>query len=428
MIGIRISLWNASTMAAGRRTVRWLSLPFAFAACLATAAGGDLSWTGFRGRGDSHAVDAELPLAWSDTQNLAWTCALEGYGQSSPVIWGDTAYLTAVKGDNKQENIVVAVALSTGKVLWQQAFPSSQTHEATDYVSRAAPTPVVDAEGVYAFFESGDLVALTPAGESRWSRSLTKDYGEIKGNHGLGGSPAQTAGDVIVLVEHDGPSYLAALDKKTGQTRWKHDRPARVSWSSPVVVGTGDSQQILISSNGVVQCCQAATGEPIWEVTGLKGNTVASPSVAGAGVLVGSGQPGESLLVRGGGTGDVSATHVAWKAAGASSSFGSPLVHDGRAYFVNKAGAAYAVNLETGETLWTQRLPDSTWASPVAAGDRVYFFCKNGVTVVARAGDQFESLAQNALTIEGRLYGVAIAQRTLLLRSSRSLACIRLLE
>jgi len=389
------------------------------------ASAGDRSWTGFRGTGDSVAHEADLPLSWSDEANLGWKCDLPGYGQSSPVVWGDRAFVTSVVGENKEKVVVSAVAIDGGTILWSKEFPATKTVKATDYVSRAAPTPVVDDKNVYAFFESGDLIALTHAGESAWNRSLTSEFGDIKGNHGLGSSPAQTETSIVVLVDHDGPSYLISVEKETGKTLWKKDRPKRVSWSSPLVCAGPQGPEVLVSSNGVVQAFRGADGELLWEVAGLKGNTIASPSVTGETVLIGSGQVGDNLLIRRGGSGDVTSTHVTWRAPGVSTSFGSPLVHRDTAYFVNKAGAAFAVNLADGKTLWTQRLPDSTWASPVAAGDRIYFFCKNGTTIVSRPGNEFEKLAENQLTIEGRLYGVAAIPGAFLLRTGSRLLCVR---
>ena len=391
----------------------------------AAVVGDDLKWAGFRGAGDSIAPEAELPLVWSDESNLAWRCRLAGYGQSSPVVWGDRAFVTSVVGENKEMLVVTAVGLGDGAILWRKEFPASQTVKATDYVSRASPTPVVDQDHVYAFFESGDLIALTHAGDPVWKRSLTKEFGDIQGNHGLGSSPAQTDTSIVVLVDHDGPSYLLALEKGTGKTIWKIDRPKRVSWSSPLVCVGSEGPEVLVSSNGVVQAYRGGDGELLWEVTGLKGNTIASPSATGETVLIGSGQVGDNLLIRRGGSGDVTGSHVAWRAPSVSSSFGSPLVYRDVAYFVNKAGAAFAVDLADGKTLWTQRLPDSTWASPIAAGDRIYFFCKNGQTLVARAGREFEKLAENKLTIEGRVYGVAVLPRTVLIRTGDHLLCVR---
>lgn len=389
------------------------------------AVAAELSWPSFRGLGDSHSTAVNLPLTWSDTQNVAWKKDLPGFGQSSPVVWKDLIFVTSVKGDNKETLQVTCLKVASGEVAWEKEFPTSKPMKVTDYISRGAPTPVVDADRVYAFFESGDIVALNHAGETAWTRSLTKEYGDFQGNHGLGSSLAQTDTAIIVLADHSGPSYLLALDKSTGKNLWKKDRKSRVSWSSPIVSTGTEGQEILISSNGVVECVAAKSGDLLWEVTDLKGNTVASPSVTEQGVLVGSSQPGDNLLIRRGGKGNVTQTHIAWRAEGVSSSFGSPVVNGGRAFFVSKASVLFAVDMEKGTKLWNQRLPDSTWASPVAVGDRVYFFCNNGTTIVIRSANEFEQLAENKLTVDDKVYGVAVAQGGFVIRNGNRLTFIQ---
>lgn len=186
-------------------------------------------WPGFRGSGDGCTTAKNLPLKWSPTENLAWKIDLPGYGQSCPVVWKDRVYLTAVDGKEREKGFIMAFDARTGKRLWSHEFAPTQKAKWSYTVSRAAPTPVVDAAGVYAFFEGGDLLALSHEGKLRWSRSLVKDYGEFQTGHGLGSSPVQTEEAVIVLIDHRGPSYLLAVDKQTGKTLWKTDRESRSS-------------------------------------------------------------------------------------------------------------------------------------------------------------------------------------------------------
>ena len=385
----------------------------------------EAAWSGFRGLGDSHTTAANLPLTWSDSQNVAWKKELSGFGQSSPVVWNDLVFATSIKGDNRETLLVTCLRVTTGEVVWEKQFPNANQVKVTEYISRGAPTPVVDQDRLYAFFETGDLIALNHAGETVWTRSLTKDYGEFKGNHGVGSSLAQTESAVIVLADHAGPSYLLALDKATGKNLWKTDREPRVSWSSPIITAGAAGPEIVVSSNGSVDAFSAQTGEKVWEVTKLKGNTVASPSVTADGVLIGSGQVGDNLLIKRGGQGNITETHIAWRADGVSSSFGSPVINNGRGYFVSKASVLFAVDMAKGTKLWNQRLPDSTWASPIASGDRVYFFCNNGTTIVIRSGDQFEQLAENKLTMEDKVYGVAVTHGGFIIRNGRQLTFIQ---
>ena len=375
------------------------------------------AWPGFRGDGSSTTSAADLPLEWSAEEGIAWQVELPGYGQSSPVIWGDTVFITAATGKMKETLIVAAYDLASGKQRWQKEFPATEQVEATDYVSKAAPTPAVDAQRLYVWFESGDLLALDHAGKLLWQRQLIKEYGEYKGNHGLGSSLALAKAGLILLIDHDGPGYLLCIDKASGKNRWKVDRDARVSWSSPIII-PGDEEEILISSKGVVQTYRAGDGKLVWELTGLDGNTVASPTPAGELVVIGSNDAAWNVALKRGAQVE---DRIAWRAE-ATNSFGSPLVHRGKVYYVNRAGVAMCVDLADGKTLWSQRLPGSCWASPLGAGDRVYFFTKDGQTLVASAdggeGGRAKVLAENGLPGEGTVFGVAAVPGAFVVRTT----------
>ena len=131
-------------------------------------------WPAFRGNGHSITVARNLPLKWSATQNIAWQVDLPGHGQSSPVIWKDRVFVTAIAGEMQDTLIVRCVDLATGKELWEEKLHASQGTKSTNYVSKAAPTPAVDAERLYVFFESSDLLAYSHAGDLLWARSLPR--------------------------------------------------------------------------------------------------------------------------------------------------------------------------------------------------------------------------------------------------------------
>jgi len=382
-------------------------------------------WSGFRGTGNSHTTAKNLPVYWSATEGIRWIGKIDGYGQSSPVVWHNHVIVTSVKGKMKETIQVHCFDLSTGKQRWLKTFEASQQIESSNYVTRAAPTPVVDASGIYTFFESGDLIALDHKGNTRWTRSLTREYGEFKGNHGVGSSLAQTNDAIIVLIDHSGPSYLLSLDKKTGKNNWKTDRPERVSWSSPVVTHGGDQQMIITSCKGSVEAYDAKEGRQLWTVTGLTRNTVASPTVAEDRILIGSSVASSSVAIKRGGSGDVTKSHVLWSAEKGSSSFGSPLVIGDRAYYVNKAGVARCINMADGKSKWTLRLSGSCWASPVATADHIYFFTKDGATVVIDAsGDEPEVESECEIPVEGIVYGVAAVDGAWLIRTGDRLVCV----
>ena len=380
-------------------------------------------WPAFRGRGDGVAEVDALPLEWSDATGLAWRVTLPGFGQSSPVVGADRVFVTAVEGSQKETLVVTALDLVEGSPLWTRRFEASQQIEASDMVSQGAPTPVLDGSGrLFVFWESGDLVALdAEGGEPLWHRSLTDEFGRFEGNHGVGSSPVLAAGSLVVQVTHEGPSYLIALDPASGTTRWKTDRPAKVSWTTPAVVEGAGGVGLLVSAGGRVEWFDAVDGSLRWQVEGFEKNHVPSPMVDVDLAIVPSSAAGHNVALRLGGL-EGTTPEVVWRAEGVTSGFGSPIVAGGCVLFANKAGAVSCVARETGEVLWKHRLADHSWASPIRAGDRVYYFTKEGVTSVLRPDREGpHPLAENTLAIAGTVYGVAALEGAFLLRTGGEL-------
>jgi outer membrane protein assembly factor BamB len=366
-------------------------------------------WPAFLGGLQRGASDQyEPPTQWSEENGISWQTKLDGHGQSSPVVLGKRVYVTAVEGPMKETNLVSCFDLESGKRNWQHESASSLQVKNDVYTSRAAPTPLADASGVFAFFESGNLIALDPEGEVRWSRDLLKDYGRYQGRFGLGGSLAQIDGRLIVLADNDGPSYLAAIDKQSGETLWKSDRTSRTAWSSPMIIPVDGDPQIVVSSAGTVDGYSPETGELLWSYDEVGGNTVASPALVSEGsFLVGAapGRNGEASegarrsngLMKVVKTDQGYRTEFVWINEKVTSSFGSPIAYQGHAYYTNRAGVVYCLNLTTGETAFTARLADSNWATPIGIGDHVFFFGKGGATTVLKTGGKEEQVAENQL-------------------------------
>lgn len=421
----------------------WLVVLFSLANPVVSIA----DWPAFLGgRSRAQPVNS-LPIAWSASDGLKWKTPLKGIGQSSPVVVGDNVYLTAVDGPNKETNIVFCLALNTGEVRWKHEFENSLQVKNDNYTSRAAPTPVADRDGVYAFFESGDLVALTPTGMVRWERKLIQDYGRYEGRFGLGGSPAQIDDRLVILADNEGPSYILAIDKQNGKNIWKTDRTSRTSWSSPMILDVEGRPQVIVSSSGTVDGYDLESGVQLWSLQDLGGNTVASPVPFGqARFLVGAspGRGGENtdgarrtnMAVQVEKQGDSFQAKVLWRNEKVTSSFGSPMVYQGRAYYTNRAGVAFCLDAETGSSIYNARLADSNWATPVGVGDRVYFFGQKGETTVIRSADTFEELAVNRLwdapangggpggfNAETQ-YGIALAPSRVLIRTGSNLYCV----
>jgi outer membrane protein assembly factor BamB len=308
-------------------------------------------------------------------------------------------------------------------------------------------------------------VALLHSGEVVWQRSFVKDYGEIKGPHGYASSPILVDGKLVVQVCHSGASYLLALEAKTGANQWKIDHPSQTGWSSPASYQHDKSAAIVVSTAGSVRAYDAANGKEIWHVTGVQGNSTASPTIAGDLVVIGASERGGgsrrggggreaitrdgksqdstpeqeanrsvaansenaapgSLVIRLGGQGDITQTHVVWRSPKATTGYSSPLVYEGMIYFTNKVGVVQCVDLKSGEVKGQHRLPGQMWASAVANNGYLYFFCKEGEAIVLKAGPELHPAAENTISVTDVIYGVAAVDNAWLARSGRSLVKI----
>ncbi len=368
------------------------------------------NWKGFQHGGQlTLNNDVNPKLEWSLDTGIAWDIQLAGYGQSSPVIQDQVIYVTSLSGKKKDDLHIQAIDRQSGQQLWRHDVKNNSPEENTNYVSRAAPSPVCDAKGVVAFFEGGNVVALSPQGKVRWERNLVADYGEIRARHGLGSSLEQDDQHVFVWVERQSDPYVVALAKENGQTVWKSEGIGATSWSSPRLIPIGQSYHLVISGTGKLAGIDPATGKRLWTFSDVSGNSTPTPVPAGNGRFLMGATTG-----RGGGDGSQAAqsngliqiepaddggfqARYVWQAQRATSSFGSPMVHDGNAYFVNRSGVVYCLKLETGEELYAKRAGASNWATPIGVDERVYLFGKDGTTTVIAAGEEFQELATNPL-------------------------------
>jgi outer membrane protein assembly factor BamB len=361
------------------------------------------SWGSFRNGGPSRSADT-LPLRWSPERGIAWQTELQGYGQSAPVIHNDRLVVTSVLGPNCEQVSVQCFSLASGDPLWNYQRNASNGHPSNYMNSRAAPTPIVDDRGVYAFFETGDFVSLDWNGQLRWHRDEAEAFGKFQNNHGIGASPAADDESLYLLIEHDGPSSLVAIEKLGGETRWSTERASTKSWASPITTIVNGEGQVIVSSGGTVAGYRTSDGQQLWSIDGMDGNSVPSPVVEGGRLLVAARLPEFTS------DGDVRANccldltkitdsrpSVLWRADKAICEYASPVVSGRYAYFVSKASVLHCLDVATGAVAYRQRLSLDCWATPIVAGDFIYFFAKNGHAKVVRSGPTYEEIAVNAL-------------------------------
>ena len=411
----------------------------------------ELYWPQWRGPlATGVAPLAAPPLHWSERENLRWKLALPGKGHSTPAIWGDRVFVTAAvpygeplrpryartvgAHDNlpvarRYRYVVIAVAREDGRILWRrtvhEGLPREMGHRTA---SLASASPVTDGEHVFAFFGSRGLYSLDMEGELVWKAEL----GEMrtKHGHGEGGSPALHGDTLIVNWDHEGQSYVTALDKKTGRVRWKVQRDEVTSWATPIVVEHGGREQVIVSGTNRLRAYDLATGEVIWECGGLSANIVASPVAADGMVFAGSSYDTRALLAirLEGARGDITGTdRVAWRVSRGTPYVPSPLLHRGALYFLSHyQNVLSRLDAGSGEGRpGAFRLPalGNVYASPVAASGRVFITDRSGKTLVLSDEDPPRVLSINQL--EGTFSAsAAIAGTELYLRSEDSLYCI----
>ncbi len=370
------------------------------------------TWPGFRGDGSAVTPAENLPVRWTPEDGVAWRVAVSGYGQSAPVVWKDRVFVTSVDGPEQERGLVHAYHLADGQRLWTRELTATQTLENMFRNSRAASTPVVDADGIYVLFAGGQLAGLTHDGEIRWQRCLVEQYGEFQNGRGLSSSLAQTGSAVIALVDHEGPSYALAVSKQTGENRWQTDRGTRSSsWSSPLVTPGFGRPLVILSSSGTIEALDGETGRGLWGLRGLVGNHIPSPGFSGNRIFVGACEAEHipmnprdisrsncclSLTQSEGQAG----VEVVWTARRAVSYYSTPLAYRGGVYYVNKVGVLYCLDEQTGEEHYVERIGGPCWASAIGAGQYVYLFLKKGKVAVIRAGPEFELVALNRVWSE----------------------------
>lgn len=410
----------------------------------ASAQAGD-RWPTFQNGGQVSFAEAEV----GGDGETAWSVEIVGYGQSSPVVWDGRAYVTSVSGANQEKYHVSAYRLTDGEKLWQHDVPNPTPRENNNYVSKAASTPAADHDGVICFLEGGNLLAFTHDGDVRWERNLVDDYGPIESNHGLAASVEQSEETAFVWVERDEEPYLLAVAKRTGETRWKVPGIGATSWASPRLIPVADGRHLVLSGIGKLVGLDPENGQELWTLDGISGNSVPTPMPLGDGrFLIGATEGrGEASGGRAAESNGVVAVrkredgtwHAGfdWRAERAISSFGSPICHAGHAYFVNRSGVVYCLDIATGEERYAQRLAGSVWATPIARGERIYFFAKEGIISTLAAGAVYRSLGDTPILPDSSppeddqdrvagptLYAAVVAGNRLLVRTGDRLLCL----
>lgn len=412
-------------------------------------------WPEFRGPGGQGHSPSAAPTTWSETENVVWKTELPGRGWSSPVVWGDQIWLTSAveqlgasdeELSSKTDGLLtarsseLAASLSlralcidkrTGELLREvELFTPSEIDVIHSLNSYASPTPVVEAGRLYCHFGTyGNACVDTTTGEVLWSRVLP-----VKHYVGPGSSPVLYE-DLLVLT-YDGANvqFVTALDKQTGETVWRTDRPPirseepdfRKSYCTPVLFHAAGRDQLAVTGAQWIVSYNPRTGEELWRADHGSGYSVVPRPVTTDGVVyfsTGFSFP-EIIAVRADGQGDVTSTHVLARSRQQAPTMPSPLLVGDRLLTVSDKGVGVCLDLSLENTMWRKRLGGNYSASPLLAGGLAYFFNQDGLTtVIDPESDEARTVSQNQL--DGTIMATpAVVDGRMYLRTDQGLYCL----
>ncbi len=396
-------------------------------------------WPSLRGPNYNGLVDqGNPPVEWSETKNVHWKTAIPGAGHASPVLWGDYLYVqTAVEvpveglfGDPKYQYKLLAIHRHSGKIAWKktvrEALPVEDSHHRT--ASFSSNTGITDGDHLYAFFGSQGIYCFDFNGNLKWER----DLGDMRtrNSFGEGSSLAMQGNTLVINWDHEGDSFIVALDKRSGKELWRRERNEPTSWSTPLIVQFNGNYQVIVSATGKTRSYDLTTGEVIWQCSGLGTNVVPTPLYRDGVVYVASGHrsPAMQAIQLDKARGDIADSDaVLWSIDQNTPYVSSPLLYGDRLFMTKNRNAILSCyDPSTGEIVYgPERLEGmgSIFSSLVGVDNRIYISDLDGSTLVVKNSSKFEALATNVLD-EGTAASLIVAGDTIYLRGTQHLYCI----
>ena len=394
-------------------------------------------WSSFRGDHAAGVADGQnLPPQWDGEKGtgIKWKTRIPGLAHSSPVVWGDTIFVTTAvssrssatfkkglygDGDASDDRSshqwkVYSLDKKTGKIVWErvahEGVPLEKRHIKSTY---ASSTPATDGRYVVAFFGSQGLYCYDVKGNQVWKKEMghldTGAYDLPEYEWGTASSPIIYKDLAIVQCDQQKGSYLMAVDIKTGKTVWKTERDELPSWGTPTIYPGKERIELVTNSPNFIRGYDPETGKELWRLGGSSKITAPTPIFTDDLIVVASGRRPEAPLfvIRAGASGDItlgegqtSSKHIVWAKQRAGSYMPTPLIYQGHLYVLANQGILTCYNLTTGEVKYTERIPhqgSGFSGSPVASDGKIYLPSEDGDMFVVKAGPQFELLGTNRI-------------------------------
>jgi outer membrane protein assembly factor BamB len=409
--------------------------------CAAVSATDAENWPQWRGPSlNGLSAEKNLPVHWSTTEGITWKLDLPAWSGSTPIVWGDRIFLNVAEDLKLKDGVNLflwCVDRNKGTVLWKRPLGGGNHQERKQNMS--TPSPVTDGRNVWVMTGMGVLKAFDFEGQEIWVRDIPKDYGRFGLNWGYGSSPLLHGDSLFVQVLHgmrtDDPSYLLRIDKATGKTLWRVERPTKArmespdAYTTPALLRYANNTEIVLTGGDVVTGHDPASGKELWRADGLNPENdpsyriVASPVVHGD-LIIAPSRERPMLVLKAGGRGDVTKSHLLWSFANGPD-VPTPVTDGTYVYVINDRGIMWCLDLKTGREIYgRQRLSPGTYSgSPVLADGKIYVTNEDGMTSVVKAGPTFELLAQNDVD-DYALSSPAMSEGQIFIRTAKHLYCI----
>jgi outer membrane protein assembly factor BamB len=383
-------------------------------------------WPQFRGPlGNGISTEKNLPTLWSETKNVAWKQEIPGKAWSSPVLVKGRLYLTtAVQADGKLAHRALCVNAKDGQIVWNTEIFSREAASAPGIHgknSHASPTPVVESGRMYVHFGHQGTACLDLDGNIVW-KTQELAFPPV---HGNGNSPVLVDGLLIFSCDGASSPFVAALDAKNGEVRWKFARESesakRFAFATCEVITVGGKKQVISPGAGVVNALDPTSGKEIWHVN-YDGYSVIPRPVFGHGLIfMSTGYDSPSMLaIRPDGHGDVTDTHIEWTQKKGAPHTPSPLLIGNELYLVSDGGIATCLDAKTGDVHWSERIGGNFSASPVFADGKIYLQDEAGKGTVLKVGQKFQRLGENGFR-EKTLASYCVGDGALFVRTEERL-------
>jgi len=396
-----------------------------------------VDWTHFRGSNlDGKSAEKSVPVRWNDSTGLAWKVKIDGKGWSSPVVYGNQIWLTTATEDGRQM-FAVCRDFNTGRELFNiKLFEPQKVFSKHNINTYATPTPCIEKDFVYLHFGTyGTACLRTGDGSVVWKRTdLNCDHVQ-----GPGASPIIYKNMLILHIEGTDVQYVIALNKTTGETIWKTDRPpecyeklkpiGKKAYITPLIINVNGKDLLISNGSAVCIAYEVETGKEVWRFVEGEDSTIAMPVTENGIVYFITSfvtpPQGENycelLAVDPAAKGDIEGTRfIKWRIRLPQLQLLTPVIKNGLIYIIDTKNILQCIDAASGNAVYTSRLRDKYNSSPVWADGKIYFTSMNGETMVIREGRKLEILATSK--INGEVFATpAILRKSIIMRSNNYL-------